>query len=163
MILSHFTERPFELYPQKRYPKLINGKPHGLWLSDEYDYGWKQWCQDNEFRLETLACQQDFECNLENWLVLKTCKEILQFTEQYRYRDEINLFRSEFFINWPEIQKQYGGILITPYQWAIRMDLMWYYGWDCASACVWDLTTIKPVSTRKTTQKSICQNTDIQS
>lgn len=37
---------------------------------------------------------------------------------------------------------------ITPYCWPARMDpdLIWYYGWDCASGCIWDASTIHQVT-----------------
>ena len=42
------------------------------------------------------------------------------------------------FIDWPKVAERYDGIIIAPYQWSRRLDgPMWYYGWDCASGCVW--------------------------
>jgi hypothetical protein len=28
----------------------------------------------------------------------------------------------------------------------LRMGLMWYYGWDCASGCIWDTSVIERVT-----------------
>ena len=34
-------------------------------------------------------------------------------------------------------------MFITPYQWELRFELDWYYGWDVASGCVWNLSVIE--------------------
>ena len=50
-------------------------------------------------------------------------------------------------INWQPLTEQYAGIIISPYQWKRRLDGRasdWYYGWDCASACIWDLSAVRP-------------------
>ena len=41
--------------------------------------------------------------------------------------------------DWKLIAQEFDGIEIAPYQWEIRMDynFFWYYGWDCASGCLW--------------------------
>jgi hypothetical protein len=40
---------------------------------------------------------------------------------------------------WDALFEEYDGIEIAPYQWHFRLapDFFWYYGWDCASGCVW--------------------------
>ena len=37
------------------------------------------------------------------------------------------------------------GIIISPYQWDCRLALEsgWYYGWDCSSGCIWDISCIQ--------------------
>ena len=48
-------------------------------------------------------------------------------------------------IDWELIQKEgYGGIEICPYNWGWRSQ-NWYYGWDVASGCVWDSSSIQDV------------------
>jgi len=37
------------------------------------------------------------------------------------------------------VSKEYDGIEIAPYQWDARLSLIWYYGWDVASGCIWNL------------------------
>ena len=48
-------------------------------------------------------------------------------------------------IDWAEVASKYDGIIISPYQWSLRLDMemMWYYGWDCASGCIWNISAIK--------------------
>jgi len=50
------------------------------------------------------------------------------------------------YVDWEKISRQYSGIEINPYLWRRRLQGgMWYYGWDCASGCVWNESAIKEV------------------
>ena len=46
-------------------------------------------------------------------------------------------------IDWERVKEQYSGIIITPYCFDLRLDFIWYYGWDCESACIWDTSILK--------------------
>lgn len=46
-------------------------------------------------------------------------------------------------IDWPKIMKHYAACEINPYLYQRRLESAWYYGWDCASGCVWDRTAIE--------------------
>jgi hypothetical protein len=143
MILSHFTNKKFIFNPEKFYPLTRNhNKPYGLWLSDESDHGWRTWCRSEKYRLTRLRCHSKFNCDTSNWLVLRSSSEIKSFTETYQSSDN-----DYYSIDWMRVQKEFKGILITPYQWQCRLNQKsrWYYSWDCASACVWDLTTITQI------------------
>jgi hypothetical protein len=50
-------------------------------------------------------------------------------------------------IDWRRVASVYDGIIIAPYQWSRRLDggARWYYGWDCASGCIWNATAIARV------------------
>ena len=50
------------------------------------------------------------------------------------------------YSDWPKIAELYDGILITPYQPAYHLEVRWYYSWDVASACVWNLDCLERVS-----------------
>lgn len=47
-------------------------------------------------------------------------------------------------IQWEKVKKEYDGIVIAPYQWECRLrnKFMWYYSWDCASGCIWNIDAI---------------------
>lgn len=119
-------------------------KPHGFWLSVDDD--WRRWCTDEQtgyadanpvtFSVDTGVCL---------WL-----KDV----------DDIDRFHAEFFgstrrgIDWVSVSRLYAGLIIAPYQWRRRLDGAasdWYYGWDCASACVWDLSVLTPVDVEAVT------------
>lgn len=146
MILSHFTNKKFIFNPQQEYHLTFNyDKPHGLWLSNEQDLGWRQWCRTQNWNKTNLRCHAKFKCDLTNWLVLASTEELLAFTQKYQLCEN-----DTSRLNWIQVQQDYQGILISPYQWACRLNkkCRWYYGWDCASACVWDLSTITQVPSR---------------
>ena len=35
---------------------------------------------------------------------------------------------------------------INPYIYKARYEYMFYYGWDCASGCVWNIDSVKEIS-----------------
>jgi hypothetical protein len=57
-------------------------------------------------------------------------------------------------INWVKVAKSFSGIVISPYILGRRFNLFWYYNWDCASGCVWNLNVIKLAKGIKENQKS---------
>jgi len=155
MILTHFSAKQFNFNPYHEYPVrhpramkgLENFKPHGLWLSDESDYGWSHWCKDNDYG--SLECRKDFQIDLSHVFVLTNYYEIKAFTEYFR----LNHHMENFHIDWARLKKTHTGILITPYCWEARLQFLWYYGWDCASACIWDLRILKEETHGKGNQK----------
>lgn len=150
-ILSHFSTEPFKLDPnfKERFNDEMKLKPHGMWLSDESDYGWKEWCEKEKFRLEHLAYRTDYEIDLSDILFLSSDQHIRVFSEKYRYKNPSSYIERLKFIDWDKVYEEYKGILISPYSWNLRLEYMWYYGFDCASACVWDVSVLKELGCQK--------------
>lgn len=148
----------------------LGGKPCGLWFSvEDYqeDQTWKTWCEDEKFHLECLSHRHKITLSPgAKILWLKTTDEIVDFSLKYKGNDpeHFEKFRNPYvkqlqeeinkslgrrtlpyiyLINWQEVKAEFDGIIIAPYNWELRMDLSWYYGWDCASGCLWDLTCIE--------------------
>ena len=46
-------------------------------------------------------------------------------------------------IDWKKVASKYDGIEINPYQFEARYQYLWYYGWDVASGCIWNLKSVK--------------------
>ncbi len=146
MILTHWSEKPLTLDLDRRYDQDADRpKPAGLWLSDENDHGWKAWCESEEFGLGRLIHSTEFEVVSARVLHLSTALHLHDFTVQYG----APLFPggSSHWIDWSRVAAEYDGIIISPYQWSCRTGLgtMWYYGWDVASACIWNLEAIRQV------------------
>lgn len=143
MILYHYTGTPFSFNPTRSYsPEACEPyfKPVGLWLSDcSTGLGWKEVCERSEWNLAGVQHRTSFICDISKWKVLRTTDDIVSFTEEFLVGPHAP-FKS---IDWSRVMREYPGILITPYNWECRHQFTWYYGWDCASACVWDLSTIK--------------------
>lgn len=155
MRLVHFSAKPFNILgcgvlwgvePTDNERPFF--KPHGLWVSDEDDFGWRAWCTGEQWGLKTLKHAYDITLKKDaNILYLRTPEEIDAFTEKWKYAMP-GVGLDNFYINWPEVRKLYDGIIITPYQWSRRLDgnSSWYYSWDCASGCIWNLSCIESVT-----------------
>lgn len=141
-------------HPDKHYSW---GKPSGLWVTPEFaDTNWKEWCEDNGFCLDRLKYVHDVTFSEHaKILEIKTNKELLEFDREYGTTRE-NHYRFSTIINnarfktikWYEVAEKYHGILISPYQWDSRFPLLWYYGWDCASGCIWNKEAISSIIPR---------------
>lgn len=154
MKLIHYTNEEFELKPLKYYQEDLHWqeKPNGLWVSVEGDFDWKWWCKDNDFRLENLRISYEVILKEDAKILhLTTSEEISDLTNHYPYlKEEWNdpigrrICRT-YEIDWNKIKEKYQGIVIAPYQWECRLNINcdWYYGWDCASGCIWDIDCIK--------------------
>lgn len=152
LVLTHFGDEVIDLgriYPLPETP-YRNAKPRGLWLSDESDHGWSKWCEDEGFRDTSKQARTEFTLAPgANVLHLTTTADVLAFSSRYPLPP--NLYGPEQYdmnaggVDWIRVREEYNGLLITPYSWAARLDsrAAWYYGWDCASACIWHLSAIQ--------------------
>ena len=136
MRLIHFTAmNDFNYDSNRPYQQNHHIKPRGLWLSDEDDYGWSEWCRRKEFYVNRLAMENRFELIPDhNVLIINSVLEIEKFEHKY----------GPLIIDWNKVSKDFGGVIITPYLGVYRSST-WYNGWDCASGCIWDLKNIKRI------------------
>jgi len=111
-------------------------KPIGLW----YGIGnsWHEWCR-SEMPDWIKPYNHQIYVKEEALLILKSVKEIKEFTIEYGIPQKfqgMNLFQS---IDWKKVAAKHCGIEINPFQHSIHLDmsLSWYYGWDCSSGCIW--------------------------
>lgn len=152
MKLIHYSQVPIYKLEDRNYeddrPMGMKGcrmgKPDGLWVSVENEYGWNEWCTSEDYALKRLKYQHKVILKKEAKILhLKSNNDILNFTKEY------GSLSDDFFINWAvdynSVKSKYQGIIISPYQWDCRLHPQcgWYYGWDCASGCIWDLSCIK--------------------
>lgn len=151
--LTHHSARPLILDRARVYEQPTEMKPRGLWLSnDDADaFGWKAWCEGEDWNMGGFVHATDFTLAADaNILTIGTMDELLAFTDEYGtpppWGDSTTM-EMTMFIEWPRVAADYDGILITPYIWAGRLDrrTFWYYGWDCASGCFWNLDALVPV------------------
>lgn len=127
-------------------------KPLGFWITDDSKDCWRSWCIGEQFGLERLTHKHEIVLDESGILFLRTPCEILDFHDGYgvekwwgpdgqprKYRD--------WCIDWRRVAEQYAGIIITPYQWTLRLNAGtdWYYGWDCASGCIWKASAIREI------------------
>ena len=159
MILTHFAKAnvfvfdPNRTYDHRRPPLIINGKPSGLWLSDESEdaHGWGKWLDEEGYCRDYKNIIQ-FEVDMSR--ILYVDKDNI---------DGLNLpySKSNEHYPWHLIAEKWGGIFVrhTFELWAEhshpKLDNNWWgedlgirkwlYAWDCDSACVWDLSCVKEV------------------
>lgn len=157
MKLMHFSGEALELTDLRNdfhtlHTQEIGTKPWGFWVSDEAaNYGWRKFCCESNVRVFNLKHQHIIElADDANILYLTSAEHLQAFTKEYG----APLYSGSDldYIDWIEVAKKYQGIIITPYIWSMRlsMEAHWYYPWDCASGCIWDVAAIKTVTLVKT-------------
>lgn len=162
----HWASGPVKLrkmdYPQSGHPK-----PNGLWF--DVNEEWEQWCRAVEFRPDTLRYRHTVTIlDTSRILFLRNAEDIDKFTREYK-RDlfgsiqllqsdeDIDKFSREYgsdligdiqqqfsnYVAWAEVAEKHSGIIIAPYSRERSETYLWYYGWHCASGCVWDTDVIR--------------------
>lgn len=118
-------------------------KPCGLWLSDDDDYGWKEWCEAEGFRLGKLENAYFATLDLNSILHISSMRQLVKFHKRYSIKKDENWV----VIDWRSVAESFKGIIVSPYLPDVSMKLdfayMWYWGWDVACACIWDMSAIK--------------------
>lgn len=126
------------------YLQSLHFKPTGFWFS--IDESWKEWCEENEFKIKSLAYKHKVTLKeTANILLLEEPEQLVRFTVHYR----ANYLPTKIidYIDWPRLATEYDGIIITPYQYSCRYEPMvfWYYGWDCACGCIWNIDAVESI------------------
>lgn len=165
MQLIHYTERrmgklrSFSQGPRNDEERMTGRmKPRGLWLSVRGEFDWAKWCHAEQFALHQF--RHGMRIILKpgaNVLHLKTGEEMDAFAEKYGYHPSFPVkapmkgynvgdlyVMHSLYVDWARVAEDHQGIIISPYHWSCRMaeNMFWYYGWDCASACIWDHSVI---------------------
>lgn len=145
-VLWHYSREPFAL-ERRTYEQddpREYGKPHGFWISVEGNDDWPSWCEGEQFRLETLAYRSPVSFTDKANILRVTPGLMSPFDRDYstEWMWGENGRWTARGIDWRAVAEKYDGIIIAPYSWHHRSDLAWYYPWDCASGCVWNLDAI---------------------
>lgn len=137
--LTHYADAPFDfeekIVDQQFIGSLPDIKPRGFWVScDNEDETWKTFCE-TDFTSRSIEYEYDVKVKKNSSILhLKTLDELKLFNETFA---EEKLHFLSKMINWIDVSKYFDGIIISPYQWSYRYKT-WYYGWDCASGCIWN-------------------------
>jgi hypothetical protein len=134
-------------YPQEE-PRMYT-KPVGFWVSVLGEQDWPSWCRE-EYTWARLDVEHVVTLRPSAEILLLDSIELLDaFTKTYgivTHRKYSGGAYSEVSIDWPRVSSEYDGIVVAPYQWERRMGLDWYYTWDVASGCIWNLEAIEGVT-----------------
>lgn len=143
--LLHYSDKPLAFDPLRVYEVGVGCyKPPGLWVSVEGEHDWPAWCRAEEFNVERLSCASEIILKPSaNVLRIGTVHDLDAFAKKFRF----GVRRYETEIAWNEVRYEHDGIIIVPYQWERRLaeGFSWYYGWDCASGVIWNLSAIESV------------------
>jgi hypothetical protein len=124
-----------DLYDVPLGEQKAGPKPRGLWYSCGLDWiRWATWEMPHWLHPHVYGIQLD----LTNVLLIRTEQGLDQFTKEFG----IDGYR----IDWPRVARRYWGVEICPYQTGRRMSLDWYYPWDVASGCVWDMRAVQRIT-----------------
>lgn len=153
MNLSHYSNEPAlvlrSVKQEWRYGKPASyEKPNGLWVSVDGEDDWAAWCAAESFpigairhRVELVADARILRC--------QNAFDLDCLTERYKIEVPSSSWH-RVTIDWSRVAGEYQGIIIAPYVWSRKLHEAydWYYGWDCASGCIWDaaaVSLIEPV------------------
>ncbi len=132
--LTHFSAKPIGKLRDADWLKRGGAyKPSGLWVSVDGEDDWPSWCEAEGFGLDSLKCQTRITLAPDsNVLLISKLASLDSFHRTFRGA------RYEG-IRWKQVADIWDGIIIAPYQYDRRFtdDFSWYYGWDCASGCIW--------------------------
>jgi hypothetical protein len=151
MKLSHYSKKPitmdmlFDVKEQKTHDCI---KPTGLWLSCDGPQDWASWCAAEQFNLGSYLIKQRVELRPDVTVDAHDKARIHGSILLLSAPRDLDVFMARFgkamyeggrreWIDWPEVALHYDGLIINPYIYARRMQMIWYYGWDCASGCIW--------------------------
>ena len=146
--LRHYSRDEIISLDERHHDKIQReDKPNGFWVS--VGDAWDKWCREEQFALHRLAyC---YSVTLTPWariLVLDTPEQLIDLASDspvQRYGHQ--------YPQWSSIYEGYDGIIISPYQWSMRLELRWYYSWDVASGCIWSVDAISALTLIKETEE----------
>ena len=156
-VLLHYSAKPLGPLVSKKQIDLrfLYDKPKGLWVSVRGKDDWENWCRGESFGdIDKQRCYRVSLTDDANILRIRTADELDSFSQKYGMDLGHGLQRNG--IDWARVAKEYQGIIIAPYIWSRRLNgpsSDWYYGWDCASGCIWDVSAIAGVTINYQTEE----------
>ena len=147
----HMSKKPIITLRNMSYPQEVGVKPYGLW----YGFGdqWINWVRDNVPEWEGKYLYRIIFPQSKKIAKLNSQDTILEFNEKYMSDYFIKMFgkhnANKFgpvvgstMMDWPKVARDYDGIEIYPYIGRMRHELIWYYGWEVSSGCIWNLSDV---------------------
>lgn len=157
--LVHYADVPMTFDRSRVYEQhepFGHLKPVGFWVSVPGEDDWPSWCRQEEFCLDGLTCAHRVRLRREaNILQIDTPQGIdtlhatyaveTDFDRKMGYRWDYDR-RQYWALDWRKVTADYDGLIIAPYQWTRRLNgPSWYYGFDCASGCIWNTEAVESV------------------
>ncbi|MBF6358134.1 hypothetical protein IU449_26925 [Nocardia higoensis] len=154
--LMHYQAQPLTLDRTRVYeqsnPSTFT-KPVGFWVSVEGEQDWPAWCTSEDYGFDSLAVAHEVRItDTANIRYITSVSEMDAFGAEFVTPTDFDVRRDRdrrfWGIGWQQVAARYDGIMIAPYQWERRYgaECEWYYTWDCASGCIWNLDAIESVT-----------------
>ena len=145
--LLHLSRNPVILSNLVSYlDQSVNHKPYGFWVTVDGEDGWEDWCNKENFESPERRKSKNRITLAKDARILfiQNCEEFDKFDDEYG-----TFTHAHRWIDWRKVSQIYQGIVIVPYLWNRRLPLGltfgWYYSWDCASGCIWDISAISEI------------------
>lgn len=144
----HITDELISLNQFEDKLQKIDHKPIGLWYGQ--NDSWISWCQSQMPHWLGLYIYEILPCE-DQLYQIKNEEDFVKFEEDYKadleglpkeFLDIKSIFSTRW-MNYKKLSENYSGIEIIPYQYSLRHSSFWYYGWDCASGCIFKKSGIK--------------------
>lgn len=144
--LRHYSRGAVQEVKPAVQPNPAAGKlkPRGFWVS--VGDAWAEWCRQNSFGPPAKAPDELFVYRVvldssARILAAGTAEETEALVEEYGIKLHPDLIEART-LDWKAIsQDGYDGIILTEYLYGAGLRReprgLWYYGWDCASGCIW--------------------------
>jgi hypothetical protein len=121
-------------------------KPKGLWYS--VGNSWAEWCHGNDWHLGQIVYK--IFVDYDKIIHLSSHEQLKDFSEKYNKKAIVGITSLDLGsrydnIDWEKVYEKFNGIEISPYLYDYEKTPFWYYGWDCASGCIWNKNAIKKV------------------
>lgn len=147
IIFTHFASSKIDKFKEPK--KLgISPKPKGcLWFG--CDKEWETFVEDQMPKSIKKSYKYKYTADLDlsNILILKTKKDILDFTKKYvkkqdeKYLKGLDKIFETFLIDWDKVReetKTYGIYIEKANILPIKFEIGWYYSIDVCSVAIWD-------------------------
>lgn len=149
-IYRHYGSNEFniEKFKEIKNRDYWNKPKGGLWASSiSAEYGWKDWCNAEDFRKETFDKYFDFKLENANILRIKNkidAYEIEKENPKFIRMKTGSFYEEKIVLNFEFIKKYYDAIEI--YAGSDRYLYFAFYGWDCDSIVILNKDKIKVVN-----------------
>lgn len=144
--LRHHSKAPLALDALEQRGQEAGLKPSGLWVSVGSE--WQDWCSSEDWGLDGTELLYRVALNpTAKILTIESVEQLDSFTASYPAQEA--WAQGMGMIDWPRVATEFDGIIISPYQWSRRLGgiaTLWYYGWDCASGCIWNPAAVESLT-----------------
>lgn len=134
----HFTKDAIK--PLKSTVRYLGNsmKPRAFWYSIEGNGdGWSDWCRSEMPHWINNHKAYEVEVDLTRILLIDSVDAFDKFQAEFSVPMLRETHLPNGYVRWRAVADHHDGIEINPYLWSQRMGPLWYYGWDCASGCIW--------------------------